>query len=222
MRLDNIFDAVLDYDADEVAGQVQAAIDASEDIHLILKSGLMEALDDIGENFSSGEIFMPEMLAAAQAVKAGLNVLRPHLSGGKKKSNGTVVLGTVRGDLHDIGKNLVGMVLEGAGFEVIDLGTNVDAATFLDSATSNAAKVVGLSCLITTTLPAMASIVSHIKEKSDDIMVIVGGAPLNQAFCDSVSADGYSEDAVSCVRLVRRLLNIADAGNTVLRQDQQR
>jgi 5-methyltetrahydrofolate--homocysteine methyltransferase len=155
--------------------------------------------------FSAGELFVPEMLMAAQAMKAGLALLKPHLAG-QSKSKGVVVIGTVKGDLHDIGKNLVSMMMEGAGFEVVDLGVDVDSEKFVKTAAEKSADVIALSALLTTTMPSMESTVKAVKEAGMATRTIIGGAPVTQAFADQIGADGYSADAPGAVKLVKQLV----------------
>jgi 5-methyltetrahydrofolate--homocysteine methyltransferase len=172
----------------------------------ILNDGLISAMDEVGERFSAGELFVPEMLMAAQAMKAGLKILKPHLSAGQSKSKGVVVIGTVKGDLHDIGKNLVSMMMEGAGFEVVDLGVDVDSEAFVKTAAEKSADVIALSALLTTTMPSMESTVKAVKEAGMTTRTIIGGAPVTQAFADQIGADGYSADAPGAVKLVKALV----------------
>ena len=150
--------------------------------------------------------FVPEMLMAAQAMKAGLKLLKPLLAEGQGQSKGTVVIGTVKGDLHDIGKNLVAMMMEGAGFEVIDLGVDVDSETFVKTAREKNATVIALSALLTTTMPAMENTVKAVQEAAVPTKTIIGGAPVTQAFADQIGADGYSADAPGAVKLAKSLL----------------
>ena len=174
----------------------------------ILRDGLLAGMAVVGEEFGRREIFLPDVLLAARAMQAGMEVLRPHLARDGAPEAGRVVLGTVQGDLHDIGKNLVGILLRGAGYEVIDLGTDVPAARFLDSAVSSGARVIGVSALLTTTMPRMAEVVSLVRERGlgAKVKVIVGGAPVTQAFADEIGADGWGYDAESAVRRVKALL----------------
>ena len=203
MAIEDIYDAVIAYENEKVAEQVQAEIDGGTDVTEILNGGLIAPLDEVGQKFSTGELFMPEMLRAANAMKAGLKLLRPLLDKSDEAEKGAVIIGTVKGDLHDIGKNLVGMMLEGGGFKVIDLGVDVPAEKFIAAAEENKAGVVGLSALLTTTMPAMEATIRDIKEKGLVLKTMVGGAPVNQAFADAIGADGYAEDAPGAVRLVR-------------------
>jgi 5-methyltetrahydrofolate--homocysteine methyltransferase len=168
-------------------------------------------MDVVGVRFGAHEIFLPEVLLAARAMKAGMDLVKPLLVSGDAPSRGKVVLGTVKGDVHDIGKNLVGIMLEGAGFEVVDLGTGVAAETFVDAAVAEGASVIGLSALLTTTMPGMREVVDLIRERGHrgNLRVIVGGAPLSQAFADEIGADGYSYDAAGAVELVKTLVGAA-------------
>ena len=205
MATADIFKAVLAYDEAQAKSLTQAEIDAGTDIETILNEGLISAMDDVGKKFSEGDLFVPEMLMAAQAMKAGLEILKPHLGSDSAANKGTVVIGTVKGDLHDIGKNLVAMMMEGAGFNVIDLGVDVDADKFVAAAKENNASVVALSALLTTTMPAMEATVNAIKEAGIATKTIIGGAPVTQAYADQIGADGYSDDAPGAVELARSL-----------------
>lgn len=206
MAIQNIFNAVLDFDEEGVPALVQKEIDAGSDVQAVLNEGLIAAMDEVGKRFSEGELFVPEMLMAAQAMKAGLEVLRPLLADADAKPKGTIVIGTVKGDLHDIGKNLVSMMLEGAGFRVIDLGVDVETDKFLAAAAEGKAEIVAMSALLTTTMPAMEATVATIKEKGLKLKTMVGGAPVTEAFARKIGATGYSEDAPGAVELARRLL----------------
>lgn len=206
MAIQDIFQAVMTFDEASVKKHVQAELDAGTDMDAILNEGLIGAMDEVGKRFSEGELFVPEMLMAAQAMKGGLAILKPLLAEGTTESKGTVVIGTVKGDLHDIGKNLVSMMMEGAGFNVVDLGVDVDAAKFVEAAQANKAKVVALSALLTTTMPAMQATINAIKEAGLAVKTIVGGAPVTQAFADQIKADGYSDDAPGAVELARKLI----------------
>ncbi len=206
MAITEIYQSILTHDRAAIAGQVQEELDKGTKASLILNDGLIAALDEVGEKFSSGEMFLPEMLAAAQAMKTGLAVIKPLLTDKETQSAGTVVIGTVKGDLHDIGKDLVAMMLEGAGFNVINLGVDVDAETFIQAVKENQADVVGLSALLTTTMPAMGATLASFKEAGVSVKLIVGGAPVTQSFADEIGADGYSDDAPGVVTLVRKLV----------------
>jgi len=206
MAIQDIFQAVMTFDEASVKKLVQAELDAKTDIDAILNEGLIGAMDEVGKRFSEGELFVPEMLMAAQAMKSGLEILKPLLAEGATESKGTVVIGTVKGDLHDIGKNLVAMMMEGAGFNVVDLGVDVDAAKFVAAAKDKKANIVALSALLTTTMPAMQATINAIKEAGLTVKTIVGGAPVTQSFADQIKADGYSDDAPGAVELARRLI----------------
>ena len=192
-----------------IANAVQEALDAGCDPTEILNDGMIKAMDAVGEKFKNGEIFVPEMLVAARAMKKGVEVLKPHLATGAAGAAGKVIIGTVAGDLHDIGKNLVSMMLESAGFEVIDLGVDVPKEKFVEAYEANPdTKIICCSALLTTTMPALKDAVALINEASfrPNVKVMVGGAPITQAFADEIGADGYSKDAADCVKLVDRLL----------------
>lgn len=206
MAIKDISQAILDFDEAKVKEMTAAEIAAQTDIDTILNDGLIGAMDEVGKRFSEGELFVPEMLMAAQVMKAGLELLKPHLAEGAGESKGTVVIGTVKGDLHDIGKNLVAMMMEGAGFKVVDLGVDVAAEKFVQAVKDTKAGVVALSALLTTTMGAMAATVKVIKEAGLAVKTIVGGAPVTDAYAQQIGADGYSDDAPGAVQLTRRLL----------------
>ena len=175
----------------------------------ILNTGMIDAMSVVGEKFKNNEIFVPEMLIAARAMKKGIEVLTPALKAAGTESVGKLILGTVAGDLHDIGKNLVGMMIEGAGFEVIDLGVDVPADKFIEAMKANPdCKIVALSALLTTTMPAIKNTIDAIVASGlrDTVKIMIGGAPVTQAFADEVGADGYSEDAASAAELAKKLL----------------
>jgi 5-methyltetrahydrofolate--homocysteine methyltransferase len=206
MAIQDIFNTVLAFDTETIAAKIQAEMDGGTDIDAILNDGLISAMDEVGERFSAGELFVPEMLMAAQTMKLGMEVLKPHLAEGQSQSKGVVVIGTVKGDLHDIGKNLVSMMMEGAGFDVIDLGVDVESDVFVKRAAEKSADVIALSALLTTTMPAMESTVKAVKEAGMTVKTIIGGAPVTQAFADQIGADGYSADAPGAVKLVKALV----------------
>ena len=191
-----------------IANAVQEALDAGCDPTEILNDGMIKAMDAVGEKFKNGEIFVPEMLVAARAMKKGVAVLNPHLATGAAGAAGKVIIGTVAGDLHDIGKNLVSMMLESAGFEVIDLGVDVPKEKFVEAYEANPdTKIICCSALLTTTMPALKDAVALINEASfrPNVKVMVGGAPITQAFADEIGADAYTEDAASCAKKAREL-----------------
>lgn len=206
MSVQDIFQAVLAFDEAEVRKQVAAEITAGTPVEDILNNGLIAAMDDVGEKFSCGDLFVPEMLMAAQAMQAGLKDLKPHLSAESASSKGTVVIGTVKGDLHDIGKNLVAMMMEGAGFSVIDLGVDVAPEDFLEAARTNNAQVVALSALLTTTMPSMEATVKALDGAAIGVKTIIGGAPVTAEYATNIGASGYSDDAPGAVVLARQLM----------------
>lgn len=173
----------------------------------ILNNGLVVGMTELGEQFKNGEVYVPEVLVAARSMKAGTEILKPLLVAENVQSLGTVAIGTVEGDLHDIGKNLVGMMLEGNGFTVVDLGVDVSPEKFVD-AVKNGAKAIGMSALLTTTMPMMAKVVERLKEEGlrDQVKVMIGGAPITQEYADQIGADGYSTDAASAAELAKKLL----------------
>ena len=208
MAIKEIFEGVLSFDAAKVKELTQCELDAGTEINAILNDRLIGALDVVGEKFSAGEMFVPEMLQAAKAMKAGLELLKPYLSNKSIASKGTIIIGTVKGDQHDIGKNLVAMMLEGAGFKVVDLGVDVDVDRFVKAASEYNADVLGLSALLTTTMPVMENTVAAIKEAGLAVRTIIGGAPVTEAFADQIGADGYSADAPGAVELARKMMAI--------------
>lgn len=184
---------------------VQEAIDADLPAQQILDA-MVAAMDDIGGRFQRNEVFVPEMLIAARAMKEGMALLEPVLFKAGIKPSFTAVIGTVQGDLHDIGKNLVAMMWKGANFGVVDLGTNVPAEKFVAAAKESGARVIGLSALLTTTMPAMRETVKQIRAGLGNVKIVVGGAPITQQFADEIGADGFAPDAASAVDVTRKLL----------------
>jgi len=207
MKLETIFQNVTEGKAEEVESGVKAALDSGVSPEEILNEALIAAMTDVGQRFEDGDFFVPEMLVAARAMQTGLNLLKPHLAEAGVESVGTVAIGTVKGDLHDIGKNLVAMMLEGAGFELMDLGTDVDPGKFAE-AVRNGANVVGMSALLTTTMSSMAEVIEAIEDINmrDKVKVIIGGAPVTAEFAEQIGADGFAADASSAVKKVRELL----------------
>lgn len=193
-----------------VGGLVQEALDAGCDPTEVLNAGMIDAMSVVGEKFKNNEIFVPEMLVAARAMKKGVEVLKPHLASGSAGAAGKMILGTVAGDLHDIGKNLVGMMIESAGFEVIDLGVDVPIEKFIEAVNANPdVKIVGCSALLTTTMPALRDTVKALNEASfrSNIKVMVGGAPITQEFADEIGADAYTADAASAAQKAKELVS---------------
>lgn len=207
MTLETIYQNVIEGKTADVQAGVQAALDSGVSAEEILNKALIASMDDVGQRFEAGDFFVPEMLVAARAMQAGLDLLKPQLAESGVQTAGTVAIGTVQGDLHDIGKNLVGMMLEGAGFEVVDLGTDVDPAKFAE-AVRNGANVVGMSALLTTTMGSMADVIEAIEDINmrDQVKIIIGGAPVTPDYAEEIGADGFAADASSAVKKVRQLL----------------
>jgi 5-methyltetrahydrofolate--homocysteine methyltransferase len=200
-----VYGAVLDLDVNQVLELVNNEISNGTDVLTILNDGLIAALDEVGKRFSEGQFFVPEMLMAAKAVQSAVDEMKPYLMKKDIPSKGTIVIGTVAGDLHDIGKNLVSLMLEGAGYKVIDLGINVDTETFITSIRENKADIVALSALLTTTMPAMEKTVKAIRKDGLNVKIMVGGAPVTAEFARKIGADGYSKDAPGAVDLARKI-----------------
>jgi 5-methyltetrahydrofolate--homocysteine methyltransferase len=202
-----IIDAILDFDQGKTAQLVRTHLDQGADAPAILDQALIAAMDEVGRRFSTGVFFVPEMLMAAEAMHAGLEVLSPHLASSDNKAKGTVIIGTVRGDIHDIGKNLVSMMLECAGFSVVDLGVDVSKGKFLAAAKKYQAHIVALSALLTTTLAEMEAVVADIRNRGGgSLKTLVGGAPVTASFAAKIGADGYSPDAAGAVSIARSLI----------------
>lgn len=185
---------------------VQKALDGGLPVGEILKDGLIAGMEVIGNKFSAGDCFVPEMLISARSMKAGLELLEPHLVGQNIEKLGTIIMGTVQGDMHDIGKNLVGMMLEGGGFEVIDIGIDAPPQKFVEVAQEHPKAVIGLSALLTTTMGTMKTTIDTLRAAGCNNKVIIGGAATSQQFADEISADGFSIDAAKAVPLVKNLL----------------
>jgi 5-methyltetrahydrofolate--homocysteine methyltransferase len=192
----------------EMPKLVQEAIDTKIPPSKILSDGLVAGMDVVGDKFRRDELFMPEVLISARAMQAGMDVLRPKLVETGVKLAGKIILGTVKGDLHDIGKNLVGMLMEGAGYQVIDLGIDIPSEKFVDAVKSNKPDILGMSALLTTTMPKMKEVVESLIEAGirNTVKVIVGGAPITEKFAVSIGADGYAPDAASAVEKARDLM----------------
>ena len=206
--LNKVRDALVNGKADEVRDMVKKALDEGQEVEKILNEGLIAGMNVVGEKFKRNEFYVPEMLIAARAMKAGMEVLRPILVQKDVKPLGTVVLGTVRGDLHDIGKNLVGMMLEGAGFEIVDLGVDVSPEKFVQTVKEKKAQIVGLSALLTTTMPSMRDVIKALEEEGirNKVKVMIGGAPVTQNYADEIGADGYAPDAASAADKAKELV----------------
>jgi len=204
--LEAIAEALIKGDRDTVSKLVKEAVDEGVEPQKVLDEGLVAGMDVVGRKFKNNEFYVPEVLIAARAMHAGMAVLEPLLSESGAKPAGTVVLGTVKGDLHDIGKNLVGMMLTGGGFKVIDAGIDVPPEKFVELVRENSAELLGMSALLTTTMPQMASVVEAVKEAGLNVKVMIGGAPVTQEYADEIGADGYAPDAASAVDLARSLM----------------
>lgn len=189
--------------ADEL---VKEALDSGIDAGEVLDKGLIIGMDKIGVKFRANEVFVPQVLMSAKAMSAGMAHLRPYFISGAVERKGKFIIGTVKGDLHDIGKNLVGMMLEGNGYEVIDLGTDVDADAFVTAAKENPGSLIGLSALLTTTMGNMETIVKELKANNPEQVVFVGGAPLSQEFCDKINADYFSPDPQGVIEAANKLM----------------
>jgi len=188
---------------------VNDAIDQKIDTSDILHKGLISGMEVVGDKFSKGEYFVPEMLFSAKAMKAGLKILEPLLIDQNISTIGTVIIGTVEGDMHDIGKNLVAMMLEGAGFKVIDLGVNTSSEKFLSAAKENPNALIGLSALLTITMEKMRDIISDMRSAGVPNKVIIGGAPVTERYASEIGADGYAQDASRAVAQAKRVLGLA-------------
>jgi 5-methyltetrahydrofolate--homocysteine methyltransferase len=206
MAFDSLRQAVLEGDADEAARLVQEHLDEGAEALDILDNGLIAAMDEVGARFSAGDLFIPEMLIAAEAMQAGLSLLKPLLVSEDATGRGIVVIGAVKGDLHDIGKNLVALMLEGAGFTVIDLGADVSPEAFVEAAAAHHADIVGMSALLVTTMPQMTRTIEKIRAAGLEAKAIIGGAPVTQAYADEIKADGYASDAPGAVALCKGML----------------
>jgi 5-methyltetrahydrofolate--homocysteine methyltransferase len=206
--LTSIYDGVIKGDLQSVTEGVTQALAAGCDPSDILTTAMISAMEEVGRRFEIEECYIPEMLIAARAMHGGLEVLRPHLAKADVEPVGKVVLGTVKGDLHDIGKNLVGMLMEGAGFDVVDLGVDVHPEKFIEAIRQHRPDFVGLSALLTTTMPAMRTTIDTLKDAGirNQTVVMVGGAPINQAFADEIGADIYAPNAASAARKAREIL----------------
>ncbi len=209
-EIDKIIEGIIQGKAQEVATLTRKAVDVGGDVRKILYQGLIEGMNIVGEAFRKDDLFIPEVLMSAKAMKAGLEVIKPILAKGEIEALGTVVLGTAKGDLHDIGKNLVGMLLEGAGFNIVDLGVDVPPEKFLQEVERANAQVLAISALLTTTMPAMAQVIRVLEERNmrTRVKVIIGGAPVTHEYAREIGADGYAPDAVLAVERVKEMLQI--------------
>jgi len=207
-HVETIKSAVISGKHAEIKSLVQSALDAGLDPNTIINDALIPAMDVVGKDFGSGKIFVPEMLVSAVTMKAGVDIVKPLLAGGQSQSRGTVIMATVKGDLHDIGKNLVTMMLEGAGFKVIDLGVDLSVEKLIEQVKAIRPDILGLSALLTTTMPEIQKVIGELKAQGlrDKVKVMVGGAPVDRTFAEKIGADGYGADAGSSVDLAKALL----------------
>jgi 5-methyltetrahydrofolate--homocysteine methyltransferase len=210
MSLNTIYDAVLRGDAKTAAADTQTALDEGISPHKVLHEACMPAMSEVGRQFEAGDKFIPEMMIAARAMQSAVDILKPLLVAEDVEVVGTIVIGTVAGDLHDIGKNLVGMMMEGAGFQIIDLGSDVAPETFVKAVQENDPDLLGMSALLTTTMPSITATMEALAEAGvrDKVKVIIGGAPITQDFADKVGADGFAGDAGSAPRVAKALLGV--------------
>lgn len=200
--------AVIEGDSDQVQAKVNEAISAKVDPLVIINQGLIGGMNVVGQRFKVNDMFVPEVLMSARAMNDGIELVKPLLAGGEMTNRGTVIIGTVKGDLHDIGKSLVGMMLECSGFKVVDLGVDISPEEFIKAIKENDGKVLALSALLTTTMLSMKSTIDECVAQGmrNEVKVIIGGAPISQEFSDQIGADGYAGDAAAAVELVAKLL----------------
>ena len=203
-----IMDVLIAGDHEQLLGRVQNALQSGVDGGEILNDGLIKGMDIVGERMENGDMFIPEVLRCAKIMSTALDMLKPHLPEGGVQAAGRIVIGTVKGDLHDIGKNLVMMMLESAGFEIFNLGVDVAPEAFISAVKENDANILGLSALLTTTMPMMKETVDAVVESGlrDQVKIIIGGAPVTQKFSDEIGADGFASDAGSATKLAKQLV----------------
>jgi 5-methyltetrahydrofolate--homocysteine methyltransferase len=206
--LQEIYDAILVGDETLTKEKVKAALESGMDASQMMNLSMIPAMTEVGVRYEQGDYYIPEMLISAIAMQQGLEILGPHLTESEYSSMGTVVIGTAKGDLHDIGKNLVAMMMEGAGFTVLDLGTDVSAEKFIEAVRSSGAEVVAISALLTTTMEYMKVVIDKLVETGlrDQVKVIIGGAPITESYAQEIGADGYAADASRAPKLVNALL----------------
>ena len=209
-RLEVITQSLIEGEKDKVEELTRLALDDGISVEQILNEGLTGGMNIVGERFKQADMFIPEVLLAAKAMKAGTDILAPLLLGTRFQNSAKVVLGTVKGDIHDLGKNLVGIMLSGAGFEVIDLGVNVPPQKFIEAAAEKEAQLVGLSALLTVTMPAMKDAIEELRKAGLETQVktMIGGAPVTRQYADEIGADGYAKDAPSAVAKAKELLKL--------------
>jgi len=207
--LEDVYNAVIEGKVEDAAAGVEQGLNEGIPVDDLLKKGLLSAMDLVGERFGEGEIFIPQVIWSAKAMQAGMDLLRPHFTEGQQQKSARIIIGTAQGDIHDIGKNLVGMMLEGAGFEVVDLGVDIKPEQFVEKAVEEKADIIAVSALLTTTMMSMAEVVSLKNEKAlSSLKVIIGGAPLSLNFCKEIGADAYGVDAMDAVAKVKELMGL--------------
>jgi 5-methyltetrahydrofolate--homocysteine methyltransferase len=207
--LEDIYNAIVEGKVEDAAAGVEQGLNSGIEVDDILKKSLLSAMDLVGERFGEGEIFIPQVIWSAKAMQAGMDLLRPHFSEDQQKKSVRIIIGTAKGDIHDIGKNLVGMMLEGAGFEVVDLGVDIKPEQFVEKAAEEKADIIAVSALLTTTMRSMADVVTLKNEKElSSVKVVVGGAPLSMGFCKEIGADSFGVDAMDAVAKVKELMGL--------------
>jgi len=211
MSFDALKDAVIKGGMDAATQETQKLIDAGEDPQVILNEGLIAAMDVVGENFAQGKTFVPQMLRSAKTMQRCVEIIKPHFQEGQVSSKGTVIMGTVKGDLHDIGKNLVTMMMEGSGFTIVDLGVSVTPEVFVEKVREEKPSILGLSALLSTTMPAMKQTIEALTQAGvrDSVKVMVGGAPVTARFAEEIGADSYAPDAAAAVVEAKKILNLS-------------
>ncbi len=207
--LEQLAHSLINGDRDGVAEATQAAIDKGLPAKTVLEEGLIVGMTTVGQRFRDNEIYVPEVLLAARAMQAGMDILKPELASAGVEPSGTVVIGTVKGDMHDIGKNLVAMMLTGGGLEVVDVGIDVSTEQFVERARQSNAQIVAMSALLTTTMPKMAEVIAALREAGIEARTMIGGAPVTQSFANEIGADGYAADAATAVDVAKALIEQA-------------
>jgi 5-methyltetrahydrofolate--homocysteine methyltransferase len=210
-EFEGIKQAVIKGDIKTAVAETQSAVDSGQEVKSILDNGLVAAMDEVGENFSKGKIFVPQMLRSAKTMQECMNIIKPLFKEGDVTDKGKVLIGTVKGDLHDIGKNLVSMMMEGAGFSVVDLGVDVPPEKFVEKTQEIKPNIVAMSALLSITMPAMPSTIKALEDGGvrDSVKVMIGGAPVTERYASEIKADSYASDAASAVMAAKKLLNIS-------------
>lgn len=206
--IEHIYSQIVDGHLKDTIENIQQAIEADIPIEKIVNEGMIEAMREVGDLFEKGEYYVPEMLVSARAMQQGMNYLKPYLATSDIKSLGKVVIGTVKGDLHDIGKNLVSVMLEGAGFTIINLGTDIPPERFVEAVNSEKPEILALSALLTTTMPSFQAVIQALDDAGirDQVKVLVGGAPVTEMYAQQIGADGFAPDASRAVRIAKLLI----------------